>query len=77
MFDIALSNARSHFSELIYKVKAGEEVIISDKGHKIARMIPFKRPVQKRKLGTAVGRIKIHGDFNAPLPAHINKKFCL
>ena len=75
MLDIGIMTAKSKFSELIFKVKDGEEVIIRDKGKKIARIIPFYRHLKKRKIGTALGKIKIHGDINAPLPDSIIEDF--
>jgi len=70
-----------NFDNLIHKLPDlkkimadGEEIILEDSGHPIAKIIPFNQP-QKRKLGGEAGKILISDDFNAPLPDELLKEF--
>ena len=39
--DVPVSELRAHLSEWITKVKAGEEVIVTDRGIPVARLVPL------------------------------------
>jgi antitoxin (DNA-binding transcriptional repressor) of toxin-antitoxin stability system len=54
---------------------AGEEIIIAKSGKPVARLVPFEKPSQNRKPGSAKGKIIIADDFDAPLPDDILKEF--
>jgi antitoxin (DNA-binding transcriptional repressor) of toxin-antitoxin stability system len=58
------------FLNLIERIKAGEEVLVSESGISIARIIPIvnQRP---RVPGQDKGKIFISSDFNDPLPPEI------
>ena len=60
--------AKTHFSKLLARVEAGDEVIIAKAGHPVACLVPYheKHPAQ-RKPGTATGEFSMSGDFDAPL----------
>jgi prevent-host-death family protein len=75
MIDIGILDAETKFKEILNKVRSGEEVIIRSKGRGIARIIPYRTQERKRKIGTARGKIKTRGDFNAPLPEGILREF--
>ncbi len=72
---VNLSDAKSKLSELINKVIAGEEVIIAKSGKPVAKLVPFTKPAQNRKPGSAKGKLIISDDFDAPLPDDILKGF--
>jgi prevent-host-death family protein len=59
--------AKTHFSKILAKVQAGEEVVIAKAGRPIARVVPIHSPRQ-RVPGRWRGQIWIAGDFDAPLP---------
>ena len=42
MKNYSIFEAKTHLSELLRRVKAGEEVIVTERGHPIARVISFK-----------------------------------
>jgi prevent-host-death family protein len=44
MRTVSLSEAKSHLSQLLRLVEAGEEVVITRRGKPIARIIPVARP---------------------------------
>ncbi|HYL82824.1 MAG TPA: type II toxin-antitoxin system Phd/YefM family antitoxin [Candidatus Angelobacter sp.] len=67
--------ARTHLSQLLRRVAAGEEITIANRGVPVARMVPVSTKKSKRKLGFYGDAIKISGDFDAPLPGEILDAF--
>lgn len=63
--------AKTHFSRLLQKVAAGEEVTIARDGVPVARLVPVEPVLTPRKLGRYAGKIWMAEDFDAPLPADI------
>lgn len=62
-----ISEAKAHFSELIRKVLAGQEVAIV-KGRKVvARLVPAGNNQAQARIGGAKGKIWMADDFDAPL----------
>jgi prevent-host-death family protein len=72
---VNIYEAKSKFSKLISLAMAGEEIIIAKSGKPVARLVPFEKPSQNRKPGSAKGKIIIADDFDAPLPDDILKEF--
>ncbi|OHC75129.1 MAG: prevent-host-death protein [Rhodospirillales bacterium RIFCSPLOWO2_12_FULL_58_28] len=50
MVTINLAQAKAHLSELLDKVGAGEEVVITRHGRPVARISPAARPKQPLRL---------------------------
>lgn len=50
---IPLSEAKAHISDLVSRVEAGEEFIVTRHGKPVARLVPVKPP--KRKGGELNG----------------------
>ncbi|MBS4098267.1 MAG: type II toxin-antitoxin system Phd/YefM family antitoxin [Sulfuricella sp.] len=46
MQTISLAEAKSHLSEILNRVEAGEEVVITRHGQPVARVSPFEKPVK-------------------------------
>ena len=68
--------AKTHLSQLLARVEAGEEVVIARAGHPVARLIPFSGPAApSRRFGGWRGRGWISDDFDAPLPDAMLKAF--
>jgi prevent-host-death family protein len=68
--------AKTHLSQLLARVEAGEEVVIGRAGHPVARLVPFTgRAAPRRRFGGWRGRGWISDDFDAPLPEEILKTF--
>jgi prevent-host-death family protein len=57
--------AKTHFSKLLLRVHAGEEIIIAKAGKPYAKLVPLKQ-VTKRVPGIAKG--KVSDAFFEPLP---------
>jgi prevent-host-death family protein len=64
---IDLSQAQSRLAELVQEAVRGEEVILTDGGEPVAKIIPINRAQGPREFGSARGLIHMADDFDAPL----------
>jgi len=59
-------------SRLLSRVELGEEIVISNRGIPIAKLVPFRTSLDRRSsLGQDRGMFTVPDDFNAPLPEDI------
>jgi prevent-host-death family protein len=65
MIIVNVHQAKTHLSQLLERVAAGEEVVIARAGHPVARLVPFN-PNEPRRPGLAKGRLT--EAFFEPLP---------
>ena len=70
-----LYEAKSSLSRLVDRAAGGEEIIIAKAGKPLARLVPLKRLVAKRKPGGWEGQVYIADDFDEPLPPEILSTF--
>ncbi len=49
MNTVTLADAKTHLSHLLDQVEAGEEVVITRRGHPIARITSIEKPKQPMK----------------------------
>ena len=75
MTTVNMHEAKTHFSRLIARVEAGEEVVIARDGHPVARIVAFQPAVAKRIAGRDRGLFSVPDDFDAPLPADVLADF--
>ncbi len=66
MTTVNIHEAKTHFSRLVNRAHAGEEIIIAKAGKPYAKLTPLQ-PVEKRVPGIAKGTLT--NDFFEPLPA--------
>lgn len=69
--EINVHEAKTHFSRLLQRVAAGEEITIAKAGVPVARLVPVEPAIKRRKLGFYGDSIKIAEDFDAPLPGDL------
>src|SRR5438128_1608730 len=67
MTTVNMHEAKTRLSQLVAKVEAGEEVIISRDGKPVAK-ITRVQPVKRAKAGFAKGTVTIVGNFEDPMP---------
>ena len=72
---IDIHKAKTHFSELVSQVLVGEEVIITESGNPIAKLVPYQHSDEPRKPGSWVGQIHMADDFDDELPEEIMGAF--
>ncbi|MGA7952625.1 MAG: type II toxin-antitoxin system Phd/YefM family antitoxin [Gloeobacterales cyanobacterium] len=76
METINVHQAKTNLSRLLSRVELGEEIIISNRGIPIAKLVPFRSFSNRRdSLGLDRGRFAVPEDFNAPLPEEILAAF--
>lgn len=69
MAEAKIGEAKTHFSQLVQRVEAGEEIVIKRGDTPVAVLSKFHAPTA-RKPGRLKGRVNIHDDFDE-LPADI------
>ena len=69
-----IHEAKTHFSKLINRVIAGEEVIIGKAGKPVAKLIPYVQNDKPRRGGQWRGKVRIADDFDE-LPEEIAVAF--
>ena len=74
MYITNITEAKAHFSALIEKVLAGEEIIIGKSGKPVAKLIRYECREESRQPGALKGKIKI-ADNSDELPEDIAKAF--
>jgi antitoxin (DNA-binding transcriptional repressor) of toxin-antitoxin stability system len=80
--NVSLAEASDQFLELIQRIKAGEEVLVSEsgisslqgRGYANARIVPVSDKLP-RIPGQDKGKIFIAPDFNDPLPPDVLDSF--
>lgn len=65
---VNVHQAKTHLSQLLQEVEAGEDVVIARAGVPIARLVPWRAPqATVAPPGAMRGRIRLADDFDAPL----------
>jgi len=75
MYSVEFPEVQADLAELLSRVLSGEEVIISQAGTPIARIVPIKEQSLPRIPGLDRGKVEIAPDFDAPLPEDILNDF--
>ena len=65
---IDINEAKSRFSELLAYISAGTEVILTQEGQPIARVVPVESPGRYRKMAVDLEMIRAIDDVDEPLP---------
>jgi len=76
MTQLNVYEARTHLSQLLLRVEAGEEIVIARAGKPVARLVPMEAP-GRRVLGQDKGLYEVPEDFDAPLPEDVLADFGL
>ncbi|BAY64427.1 hypothetical protein NIES22_45250 [Calothrix brevissima NIES-22] len=75
MYNAELPGNLADFGELLRRVLSGEEVILSQAGTPVARIVPISQQPLPRTPGLDRGKVVISSDFNSPLPNDILNDF--
>jgi prevent-host-death family protein len=76
MDTVNIHQAKTNLSRLLSRVELGEEIIISNRGIPVAKLVPFRTSSDRRSsLGQDRGKFIVPDDFNAPLPEDILAAF--
>ena len=72
--EVNIHEAKTRFSDLLRRVAAGEEVVISRAGTPIARLVPVGDR-ERRRFGMDRGVFEVPDDFDAPLRSDLLDAF--
>jgi prevent-host-death family protein len=73
--NVSVGEVAAQFSEWFQRVRQGEEIIIVENGHELARVIPNQLTKAPRIPGIDEGKIIFAPDFEDPLPEEILQGF--
>lgn len=72
---VNVHEAKTHFSKLLDRAAAGEEIVLAKAGKPVARLVPLATAGKRRVPGSAKGIIIVRKNFDAPLPRSIRHHF--
>jgi prevent-host-death family protein len=75
MVTVNIHEAKTHFSKLIARVEAGEEIVIARDGAPVARLVAIRHSLSKRTSGRDRDLFSVPEDFDAPLAPAILDQF--
>jgi len=65
---VNIHEAKTHFSKLLARVEAGEEIVIAKAGKPVAKLRRIKKQPARRVLGQDRGLFTVPPEFDDPLP---------
>jgi prevent-host-death family protein len=65
MKPVNIHEAKTHFSKLVERVEAGEEIVIARAGRPVAKLVPVEKRREPRKLGQLNGKIWVAPDWDS------------
>lgn len=71
---VNIYEAKTHFSKLVERALAGEEVVIAKAGRPVAKIIAYRETRTPRIPGGWEGRVRLHEDFDE-LPEELAAAF--
>jgi prevent-host-death family protein len=72
---VNLHAAKTHLSRLVDEAVKGEDVVIAKAGKPVVRLVPVVERRRRAGFGADKGKIRIRGDFDAPLPGDLLRLF--
>lgn len=75
MTSVNMHEAKTHFSKLVARAAAGEEIIIARAGKPLAKLVALTAVKDPRVFGGMEGQIRMADDFDAPLPDDLLRRF--
>lgn len=68
---VGMYQAKTNFSKLVSRAAAGEEIIVSNAGKPIAKIVAYMPPTEPRKPGLLKGKIEIKPGFDEIPPEFV------
>ena len=75
MQTVNIYDAKTRFSQLMDKVAAGEDVVISRHDKLLVRLNQLAESTRRVRFGVLRGKVKVAVDFDARLPDHVLAEF--
>jgi prevent-host-death family protein len=67
MVSYNVAEAKAHLSEILERVEAGQEVLLTRRGKPVARLVPDRGTAGPRQLGWAKHEIKLLPGWDDPV----------
>jgi prevent-host-death family protein len=64
MTTVNIHDAKTHFSRLVDRASAGEDIIIAKAGRPVARLVRYAESSHGRRLGSMAGQFTVPDDFD-------------
>ena len=61
---VSIHEAKTHFSRLIARAEAGEEIIVRRGSTPVAKIVAYRAPATPRRPGALKGQIAVGDDFD-------------
>jgi prevent-host-death family protein len=71
---VNIHEAKTQFLKLVERAAAGEEIVIAQAGHPVARLVAYSKSAAPRIPGGWEGKVLIHDDFDE-LPPDLAQAF--
>jgi len=72
MIRINIHEAKAHLSEYLRRLRPGEAILLCRRNRPVAEIRPLPaRPMKKRPIGLAAGKLRIPKRFFEPLPEDV------
>ena len=68
MVTVTVHAAKTHLSQLLARVEAGEEIVLARGKTPIAKLAPYAPAVARRCFGAMKGQMRMDAAFFEPLP---------
>lgn len=65
---VSIHEAKTHFSRLVARAEAGEEIVVRRGTTPVAKLVAYQAPTTPRRPGSLRGRIQIADDFDETPP---------
>jgi len=76
MIRINIYEARTHLSEYLKRLRAGETIVLCKRNTPVAEIRPLPaRPRKRRPIGLAAGKVRVTKSFFDPLPEDVIASF--
>jgi len=62
---VNIHEAKTHFSKLVERVEAGEEVVIARNGKPVAKLVRYANEQQPRQFGQWEGKLWLSPDWDS------------
>jgi prevent-host-death family protein len=61
---VSMHEAKTHFSRLVARAEAGEEIVVRRGATPVAKIVAYRAPTTPRRPGVLRGQIAIAEDFD-------------
>lgn len=68
MEPVSIHEAKTHFSKLIARAEAGEEIVVRRGATPVAKIVAYREPTEPRRPGRLKGQIALAPDFDETPP---------